>query len=180
MMDFTEKRSRRNRVYTGRAVHFSADEIILPDGKRSIREYMEHPGAVAVLPFTDDGKLVMVKQYRYPVGRVTCELPAGKLDKGEKPSFCVKRELREETGFSAGRIGKLLSYWPTSAFSNEIIHVYWAGDLKPVKKSPDEDEFIDHLVVPFQRALEWVEKGKIRDSKTVIGILYWALYKRKM
>src|SRR5512138_2389073 len=119
-MDFIEKLSRRNRVFAGRSVNFSADEITLPDGKKSIREYMEHPGAVAVLPFTADGKLVMVKQYRYPVRQVTCELPAGKLDKGEKPSACVRRELREETGFSAGKIRRLISYWPTSAFSTEI------------------------------------------------------------
>jgi ADP-ribose pyrophosphatase len=173
-MEFIEKLSKRRRIYAGKAVHFSADEIILPDGRTASREYMEHPGAVAVIPFLDTRRIVLVKQYRYPVQEVTYELPAGKIDPGETLATCVKRELQEETGYRAGTIKKLVSYWPTPAFSNEVIHIYHAGRLSAAEKSPDEDEFIDHVVMDFTRALALVDSGKIRDSKTVIGLLYWA------
>ena len=174
-MKLRERLFKKRRIYAGKAVSFSADEILLPDGKKAIREYMEHPGAVAVLPLVGDGSIVLVKQYRYPVGKVTYELPAGKLGKGEDPASCVRRELAEETGYRAGRVRRILSYWPTSAFSNEIIHIYTAEGLVESSKSPDEDEFIEHLTVPFRSALDWVIEGKIRDSKTVIALLFWAV-----
>ncbi|MGA2090884.1 MAG: NUDIX hydrolase [Endomicrobiales bacterium] len=175
-MKMLEKLFARNRVYTGNAVHFSVDEIILPDGKKATREYMEHPGAVAVIPFVDDKNIILVRQYRYPVHEITWELPAGKLDKGEKIAVCVKRELEEETGYTASRIRKLISFWPTTAFSNEVIHIFSAHGLKERQKCPDEDEFIDHKIVPLAKALAWVKTGRIRDSKSIIGLLYCARY----
>jgi ADP-ribose pyrophosphatase len=173
-MKFEEKLSKRNRVYTGKAVHFSADEITLPDGKKACREYMEHPGAVAVLPFLDAERIILVKQYRYPVTQLTYEIPAGKLDPGESIAACVKREMAEETGFYPKKVKRILSYWPTPAFSNEVIHVFFATDLVKTEKSPDEDEFISPAVMPFSRALAMVASGRIRDSKTVIALLAWA------
>ena len=174
-MKLTEKLYKRNRIYKGSAVGFSADRIVLPDGKLATREYLEHPGAVAVIPFTKKGSIILVKQYRFPVRKITYEIPAGKLDRGERPLSCVQRELEEETGFKAGKIWKLLSFWPTPAFSNELLHIYAAKDLKAARKNPDEDEFIEHIEVPFQKALSWVKSGKIRDSKTVIALLFWAV-----
>lgn len=174
-MNFTEKLHKRNRVYTGRAIHFSADEIRLPDGKTAFREYIEHPGAVAILPFVDKTNIVLVKQYRYPVRELTYEIPAGKLDPDERPAACVRRELQEETGYRARTIKKLVSFWPSPAFATELLHIYYAADLIPAQKSPDEDEFIDHVVMPFRTALQWVVSGRIRDSKTIIALQYWAL-----
>jgi ADP-ribose pyrophosphatase len=172
-MKFKEKLFKRHKIYTGDAVSFSADKIILPDGKIAAREYLEHQGAVAVLAFADSNRIVMVSQYRYPVGKLTLEIPAGKLDKNETPESCVRRELEEETGFRAKKIKKLVSYWPTPAFSNEIIHIYAAFGLAETKKSPDEDEFIGHCVINFKDALKRVKNGHIKDSKTIIAILLW-------
>jgi ADP-ribose pyrophosphatase len=177
-MRFREKTFRRKRVYTGKSVNFSADEIILPDGNKAVREYMEHPGAVCVLPFIDKKNIILVRQYRYPVKEVTYELPAGKIDKNEKPLMCVKRELEEETGFTSKKILKLASFWPTAAFSDEIIHIYAARQLIKGTHSPDEDEFLQTVILPFEKVLEMVKKGKIRDSKSMIGIMYWAVFGR--
>jgi len=176
-MKFTEKLFKRRRIYSGGAVKFSADEIVLPDGKIATREYLEHPGAVAVLPFVDKDRIVLVSQYRYPVRKLTLEIPAGKLDKGETPAACARRELEEETGFKPRTLKKLVSYWPTPAFSNEVLHVYAAFGLAEAHSSPDEDEFIEHQVMPFREALKLAVNGKIMDSKTIIALLYWEALK---
>ena len=128
---------------------------------------------MAVIPFFDKNNIVLVSQYRYPIGEVTLEIPAGKLDKNERPDACVRRELEEETGFKPKKIKKLISYWPTPAFSNEVLHVYAAYGLVPAKMSPDDDEFIEHCVMPFKEALKLVKNGRIKDSKTIIALLYF-------
>jgi ADP-ribose pyrophosphatase len=175
-VNFKEKLSRRSRVYTGKAIHFSVDEIILPDGNKATREYVEHPGAVAVIPFIDNNQIILVKQYRYPVGAVTWEIPAGKLNKGEKPLSCVKRELAEEAGYRPRKIKKMVSFWPTPAFANEVIHIFVAHDLVQVQASPDQDEFIETETVRVKTALQWIKSGRIQDSKTIIALLYWAQF----
>lgn len=166
-----EKLFKRRKIYGGSAVGFSADVVSLPDGKRAVREYMEHPGAVAVLPFLDKKNILLVEQYRFPVKEITLEIPAGKLDRGEKPLACVRRELEEETGYYAGRVNKVCSFWPTPAFSDEIIHVYTAGKLVKTKSCPDSDEFIRARACPLEKVLEWIKSGRIRDSKTIIAVL---------
>lgn len=175
-MKFTEKLYKRRRIYSGNAVDFSVDRIVLPDGKLATREYLEHPGAVAVIPFLSADKIILVCQYRYPIGKLTWEVPAGKLDKNEAPGLCVKRELEEETGFKAKKIKKLISFWPTPAFSNEVLHVYAAFGLVESIKSPDEDEFIEHKIFSFKDALKLVKNGRIMDSKTIIALLYWEAF----
>lgn len=174
-MKLRETLKKRHRIHTGKAVHFSADEITLPNGKKATREYLEHPGAVAVIPFIDQNHIVLVRQYRYPVRAVTWELPAGKLDPGEQPVACVRRELEEETGYTASRINKLVSFWPTPAFSNEVLHIFQATGLRQAQKNPDDDEFIEHAVLPVSTVMSWIKSGKIRDSKTIIGLLYWRI-----
>jgi len=166
-----EKRVRLNPVYQGRAVAFHVDTVRLPNEKTATREYLHHHGAVGVLPFLDKGTVILVRQYRYPVGEVTLEIPAGKLDPGEDRLVCIKRELREETGYTAKRIRHLIDYWPTCAFSDELLRLYIADGLKPGKGSPDHDEFIEAVAVPYQEALDLVWKGRIKDSKTVIALL---------
>lgn len=158
-------------VWHGRAVNFDVDTVRLPDGKLATREYMSHPGAVGVVPFLDADTVVLVRQYRHPVGEVTLELPAGKLDARESVLTCVKRELAEETGYTASSIKPLIQYWPTPAFADEVLHLFIATGLKPGKMNADADEFIEAVTIPFAKALDLVRRGKIRDSKTVIGLL---------
>jgi ADP-ribose pyrophosphatase len=170
-----EKFVSKKTIWHGRAVDFRVDTVRLPNGKLATREFMDHPGAVGIVPFLDDRHVVMVRQYRHPVGEVTLELPAGKLDKGESIMKCLKRELREETGYTARKIAPLIQYWPTPAFANEVLHLYVAEGLISGKMNTDEDEFLQCVVLPFQKALDMVKRGEIRDSKTVIGLLSCAV-----
>ncbi|UPT74122.1 MAG: NUDIX hydrolase [Elusimicrobiota bacterium] len=162
---------RKKRIWRGRAVNFDVDTVRLPDGKLATREFMNHPGAVGVVPFLDKDTIVMVRQYRHPVGEVTLELPAGKLDKGENKLSCVRRELAEETGYTAKTIKPLLNYWPTPAFADEVLYLYTAAGLTPGKVHADDDEFIEAVAVPFKKALAMALDGRIMDSKTVVGLL---------
>ena len=172
-----EKFVSRKTVWRGRVVGLRVDTVRLPNGKPATREYLDHPGAIGVVPFLDKNHVVMVRQYRHPIGEVTLELPAGKIDRGESLMTCVKRELREETGYTARKIAPLIQYWPTPAFANEVLHLYIAHDLRPGKMNTDEDEFLQCVVVPFKKALAMVKSGEIKDSKTVIGLLSCAVDK---
>ena len=173
-----EKFVSKKTIWHGRAVDFRVDTVKLPNGKLATREFIDHPGAVAVIPFLDKKHVVMVRQYRHPVGEVTLELPAGKLDKGESILKCLKRELQEETGYTARKVKHLISYWPTPAFGNEVLHVYMAENLVPGRMNTDEDEFLQCVIVPFEKALKMVKSGEIRDSKTVVGLLFCAVNRR--
>ncbi len=174
-----KERFKKNlRHFRGRAVAFKADQVIIPGCQLAQREYMDHPGAVGVLAFDAAGKIILVKQYRYPVAEFTYEIPAGKLSKGENPLACVHRELEEETGFKAGKISKLLAFWPTAAFSNEVIHIYVAEKLTQTEAHPDEDEFLEVVSVSCQQVEKWLRQGRIRDSKTLIAYLTWKSFYR--
>jgi len=170
-MNPTEKFLRRKFEHRGKAVGFHIDEVRLPNGHNVTREYLDHPGATAVIPVVSPGKILMVRQYRYPVKQITWEIPAGKLDKGEAAIKCVRRELEEETGYKAGRIQKLLSYWPTAAFANEIIHIYVATQLRPGRVNPDEDEFLSCRAWPLKKLYADIDAGRMKDSKTLIALL---------
>ncbi|MGB2578591.1 ADP-ribose pyrophosphatase [Elusimicrobium simillimum] len=150
-------------------VGFNLDTVKLINGTTATREYMVHPGASAVLPITNDGKVVLVQQYRYPVKSTTWEIPAGKAKKGQSPLACAKAELKEETGYS-GKVKKLISFHPCCAFSDELLHVFIATDLKAGKTNPDEDEFLNVRLFPFKTALKMIEKGEIKDAKTIIAL----------
>ena len=171
-----EKRVKKRLVFAGSAVGFRADTVRLPNGKKAGREFLFHPGAVAVLPILPDGSVIMVRQYRYPVGAVTLEIPAGKLHSFRDGR--LKRaaaELREETGYTAAKLVPLLSFWPTPAFSNELLDIYLAEGLKPGRSCPDDDEFIRTERLPFEKALRLVKTGRIKDAKTVIALQAYAL-----
>ena len=173
-INIIEKKIRKNPYYKGRAVNFNVDTVRLPDGKTAVREYLDHPGAVAVLPILKNGNIVMVRQYRYPIQTAPLEIPAGKMhSKRDNPLARAKAELKEETGYT-GKINKMLSFWPCCAFSNEELHIYLAKDLKKGKACPDEDEFLRVEEVPFVKALKLAKSGKIKDAKTVIAILHYA------
>lgn len=173
-MKFKEKIYKKNKIYNGKAIDFCCDKIILPNNKKAVREYIQHPGAVAIVPFINKNDIIMVKQYRYPVNKITYELPAGKLDKKESLLTCAKRELKEETGYSARKIKKLISFYPSTAFSDEELHIYFATDLIQGKTNPDDDEFIEKVTVPFKQAIRMIKDGKIKDAKTIIALLYIA------
>ncbi len=171
-------------TYQGSGAGFKCDVVTLPNKKTASREYLTHAGAVAILPFLDSPKkvpllkcrLVLVEQFRYPVRKITEELPAGKLDGNEPLLKCLSRELKEETGYSSKKYHPLLSYCPTPAFSQEVIHIYWAENLIQGKSHPDEDEFLRVKIDTFGNVLKKIQQGKIRDSKTVIGILAYSVF----
>ena len=170
-----EKKITSENVFDGVLLHVRKDEVELPNGHTATREWIEHPGASSIIPLLPDNQIILVRQFRYPVGQVTLEVPAGKLDvEGEDPLECAKRELSEETGYTAEKIWKLTTIATTVGFSNEFIHLYAATDLKAGKQHPDDDEFINAVKVPLTAALHMVESGKIIDAKSIISILLLA------
>ena len=174
-----ETRVRKNTVYKGKMVDWCCDDVRLPDGGAATREYMDHPGAVGVVPVLDNGDIVLVRQYRYPVGEVTLELPAGKLDRGEDALSCVKRELAEETGYTAKSVTPLLDYWPTPAFANELLRMFVAEGLTGGKMNPDADEFIEKVEMPLEEALALCKSGRVKDSKTLVALMAYKLWRLK-
>ncbi|MCD6423745.1 MAG: NUDIX hydrolase [Elusimicrobia bacterium] len=171
-----EKTLKKAKIYSGKIVNFYCDTVKLQNGKKAIREYITHRGAAAILPVLDRNKIILIRQYRYPVKKFMLEIPAGKLDRNETPLSCIKRELIEETGFKAGRIIYLLTYFPSCAISTEAIHLFAGLNLKPAKMKKDEDEFLEKIILPFGKALKMVKDKKITDSKTIIALLYWKAF----
>ena len=173
--NLVEKKISGEKIFDGVLLHVRKDEVELPNGHKATREWIEHPGASSVIPLLPDNQIILVRQFRYPVGQVTLEVPAGKLDfVGEDPLECARRELSEETGYTAEKIWKLTTIATTVGFSNEFIHLFAATDLTPGKQHPDDDEFINAVKIPLTAALQLVESGKIIDAKSVISILLLA------
>ena len=158
-------------AYRGKILDVRSLDVELPNGRRSKRDVVRHPGASAVVALTETGKIVLVRQYRTALDRVTVEIPAGKLDPGEDPLDCARRELREETGFTPRRIRYLTSIASSCGFSDEIIHIYLATQLEFEGASPDDDEFVNVDLVPLTELVDAVLDGKIEDAKTVVGAL---------
>jgi ADP-ribose pyrophosphatase len=154
------------------ANHFSAhlDEVQMRTGKLTQRIKIEHPPAAAVVPFKDSEHIVMVRQWRYAIGRETLEIPAGKVDPGEDLETCAHRELEEETGYQARRLLPVFRYYPAIGYSNEVIQIYGAAGLIRVSKRHDEEEIFKLEVVRLDQILDLILKGTIQDGKTVIGI----------
>ena len=171
--DLSERKVSSRLVYDGKLLKVRSDTVRLPDGNTAEREYIEHPGAVAVIALTDAGELVMERQYRYPLGRDMIEIPAGKIDPHEDPFATAKRELKEETGYTAAQWRHLATIHIAIAYSNERIEIYLAKGLKHESAKLDEEEFLEVFTLPLATALAWVREGKITDSKTVSG-LFWA------
>lgn len=172
------KRRNRELKYKGKIVNFYQDEIELPDGRTAYWDYIEHVnGAAAVVAVRPDNKLLMVRQYRNALERVTLELPAGARQNPHEPtSLCAARELEEETGYRSENLEFLISLKTTVAFCNELIDVYVARDLIPSRQNLDEDEFIEIEAYDLDILCQWIYEGKIQDSKTIAGIM---AYKNK-
>lgn len=159
-------------VYRGKMLKIRVDTVALPNGEIAQREIVEHPGAVAMIPLTNDGKVVLVRQFRYPIGRVTLEIPAGKLEWGEEPEVTCARELAEETGLQAATLERLTEVIPTPGYSNEKIALFKATGLTKIEALSEADEFIDIVELPLLEAIAMAKKGEIQDAKTVIALLW--------
>ncbi len=170
-MELEEKKLSSTEIFDGVAIHLYKDEILLPDGNKSVREIIRHPGAVCVIPITDDGEIIFVNQFRYAFNKVTLEIPAGKLEKGEDHLEAALRELSEETGLSAKNVVPMGELYTNPALLDEIIYMYLATDLREGKQHLDDGEFINTIKIPLKKAVEMVMNGEIRDSKTQVMIL---------
>ncbi len=160
-------------IYKGKSYSFFVDTVKLPDGTIIEKDYIKYPEAVAIIPFLDADTIVLVKQYRYPIGKETYEIPAGKMDRsGETNQEAALRELLEETGYRANKIEYLQSFYPSPGYSTERIYVFKALDLNKESQDLDEDEFIEIKLVPFKEAIDMIYSGLIIDSKTILSLLY--------
>lgn len=158
-------------IYDGKIIRVHVDDVELPDGKKSIREIVEHSGGVCVAALTDEKELFFVRQFRSPFKRVLMELPAGKLEKGEEPMKAGIRELEEECGVIADRVVDMGTIYPTVAYCSEIIYLYAATGLHNVTQQLDEGEFLSVEKVPLVKAVEMVMSGELSDAKTVALVL---------
>lgn len=166
-----EKELERKKIFEGRLLKLRVDTVELPNGVRSTREIVEHPGAVAVIALTKDQEMVLVRQFRKPLGKVLLEIPAGVPKTGEKGEDCARRELQEETGFHAKKVKKVWEGAASPGYSNEIIHFYLAEDLNKMKQELDEDELIEVDIIDVEACLDLLKRGEVRDNKTMIGIM---------
>ena len=169
-MIFEEKRISSQRIYEGAILNLRRDTVTVPGGT-AYREIVEHNGAVAIVPITKEGKLVMVKQFRYPSGKVLLEIPAGKIDKGEtNPEETARRELKEETGYTAEHFHYMGSINPSVAYTEEVIHLYAATGLIPGEADPDEDEALELVEYDFGEAYKKAASGELVDAKTIAAV----------
>lgn len=171
-MNLTEKTKSQEYMFKGRIINLRRDVAILPDGSEAGREVVEHNGGVCVLPMTDENEIIFVRQFRYPYMQELLEIPAGKRDsKDEDPLSCGKRELKEETGAESNNFVFLGELYPSPGYVNEVIYMYYADGLTYGEADPDDDEFLDLVKIPFEKAVEMVISGEIKDAKTQSAIL---------
>lgn len=167
-------------IYDGHIIRLVKDRFILNVRRDKVvtRELVVHPGAVVVLPFIEKNKILLLRQFRYAAKGDLHEIPAGTLERGEDPAVCARRELEEETGYKARRWKLLTRFFPAPGISDELMWLYRADGLVPGRKSLDHDEFIEHEVVTISDALAMIKKGRIRDAKTIVGILWAVQFQR--
>ena len=173
MSELKESTISSKKVYEGSFLDVRKDIVNLPDGNTSTREWINHPGAACIIPVLSDGRLALIKQYRYPVKSIMIELPAGKLDAGEDPEECAVRELEEEIGYSAGKLTFVSKIHPAIGFANEEMWIFLAENLIKSQKNTDRDEFVELIPTSIKDSVKMVWNGTITDVKTIIGIL-WA------
>lgn len=170
-MNLTEKTTDTQTIFEGKIITVKRDTVELPNGSQAYREVVHHSGGVCVLPLTDEGEILMVRQFRYPFSTVLLEIPAGKREQGEDPMTCGIRELKEECGATAKEIISLGKLYPTVAYDTEVIYMYLAKGLSFGEQSLDDDEFLDVVRVPLKEAVRMVLNDEIPDSKTQLAIL---------
>jgi len=171
-VDLTEHCLNTALVHQGDFIHVYKDRVKLPDGTLSSREYIKHPGAVAILALLDNGNLIMERQYRYPPRREFVELPAGKIDQGEDILRTAQRELLEETGYVAKEWIHLTTAWPCIGYADERMEYFLARGLTHQGRNLDDGEFLEIFELSLADAMDWIKLGKINESKTILG-LFW-------
>lgn len=175
LMDkYEEKTISSKSIYEGNIISLRVDDVELPDGKLAKRELIKHPGAVATIPITADGKLILVKQFRKALNRTLIEIPAGRIEIDEDPKHTAIRELEEETGFGTNKVTYIQSFATSPGFADEIIHLYLAEELYKIENPADgdEDEFIELIEVSIEEAEQLVVSGEIYDAKTAFAVIY--------
>lgn len=165
-------------IFTGKVVSLAIEEHVLPDGRRASFEIVRHPGGAAVLPVLEDGRVVLIRQFRPAGGGMVLEIPAGRLEAGESPESCALRELAEEVGFRGRKLEKLGEMLTAVGFCDEVVHLYLARDLTPVERSLEPDEYIEVMILPLAEALRLVREGKIPDGKTQLALLRYSSLSR--
>lgn len=171
-VDLTERFLHGERVYDGKLLKVHRDTVAMPNGHEEVREVIRHCGASVIVPHLGDDRYVLVRQYRYALGRETLEFPAGRLDPGEEPLDSARRELKEETGYLATRWEELFQIHPAPGYSDERLWIYLAEDLQAGQNSPDPDELVLVVEMSLDEILRRLKKGEITDSKTVAALLY--------
>ncbi|ENQ3104421.1 ADP-ribose pyrophosphatase [Bacillus sp. 491mf] len=179
MSNLEERTIATEPIFDGRVIKVRVDEVVLPNGETSKREIVKHPGAVAIIAITDDKKIVLVEQYRKAMEKALVEIPAGKLEQGEKPEVTAIRELEEETGYICDNMELITSFYTSPGFADEIVYVYEATGLKKKedKADLDEDEFVELMEVSLEEALQLINEQRIHDAKTMFAIQYLQLKK---
>lgn len=171
-MNLTETRIDGELAYDGHFLKIQRDNIALPDGRHSVREYVLHPGATVILPVFDDGRVLLERQYRYPLGQAFIEFPAGKIDRNEDPLATARRELLEETGYTASDWQFVCKIHNAIAYSDEYLDIYLARGLQAGTQQLDEGEFLELFTATVDELLQWIREGKVTDVKTIIGA-FW-------
>ena len=177
-MDYVEKTLEKKYVYEGKILKLRRDSAQLPDGRPCVREIIEHSGGACVL-FVEDGKVLLVRQYRYAYGESLYELPAGKLESGEDPKCTALRELEEEAGVRAEELKLLFVMYPTPGYTDEKIYIYQALSGKKTSRALDEDEFLDAEYFPIETVKEMLKKGEIKDGKTLVALQAYFLAEKE-
>lgn len=170
---YTEKTISQKTIYDGAVIRVNVETVELPNGKQAMRELVHHRGAVGILAITPANKIVLVSQYRKALDKTILEIPAGKLEEGEKPLESAYRELQEETGYTTSTMQQITKFYTSPGFADELIYLFKAGDLKKGKANLDEDEFVDTVELSLFEVAELTRKGAINDAKTLIAIYYW-------
>lgn len=165
-----EKTIKSELVYKGKILNLRVDKVVLPNGRETKREIIEHSGSVAILPLISRDKFLFVKQFRKPIEKTLLEVPAGRIEKGEKLKECARRELMEETSYETSDFKKLASVYLSPGYSSEIIHILLARNLKKSKSNPDDDEFIKTVILNKKEVFDKIIDNKIKDSKTIVSI----------
>ncbi len=160
-------------IFSGNILKLHRDKVEFPDKAKSVREVVEHSGGVSVIAENDQGKVILIKQYRYPVDEVIYEIPAGKLEKDEEVAECALRELREETGYQAEKIEEIFRFYPTPGYSTETIYIYKAENLEYVGRELDEGEYIEVVPKSREELKELYKNREIKDSKTLIAVMHY-------
>lgn len=179
LLELKEETVSQERVYEGIIVNIRRDQARLADGRITGREVIEHPGGVAVFALDEENRVIMVRQFRYPIGEVVLELPAGKLEKGEDPRDSGLRELEEETGLRPGTFLSMGVSYSSPGIMEERIHLFFAKDLVQGPSHPDDGEFLEIVRVPYPELLDMVRRGEIHDGKTLAAILKAGLLMEK-